>query len=77
MAEAIPSVTEHLRIVADELALPFDLNLGDDAVIYAGSAVAEQWQSHVPQIVVSLWPHMTEQARLVAFVSAMSAMGNR
>ena len=75
--ETIPSVTEQLRIVAAELALPFDLNLGDDAAIYAGSATSEQWQCHVRQIVASLWPQMTEQARLVAFVSAMSAMGNR
>lgn len=45
-------------------------DLGDDALIYSGSATWDMWQNHVPQIVVSMWPLFDEETRYAVYVTA-------
>lgn len=60
---------KQLRQVASELG-GGEAEIGDDALLYAGSATWEMWQNHVPNIVRSMWPMLDEQTRLVAYVTA-------
>lgn len=47
-------------------------NLGDDALLYAGSATWEDWRNHIPNSVRHAWKSLSDESRLVAFLIAKS-----
>lgn len=61
---------KQLRTIAKAMDDVSDPDLGDDALIYAGSATWEQWQNHVPGILRSMWPLLDEPARLAVYITA-------
>ena len=45
-------------------------DLGDDALIYAGSATWDDWRNHVPDAVRAVWPVLDRAARAAAYLTA-------
>ncbi len=61
------SPVEILTIAADAHA---DCDIGDNALVYAGSCTWDRWQNHVPMAVQSVWKSLPKSARLGVFLTA-------
>ena len=60
----------NIRLIADSMQVSGMPSLGDDALIYQGSAQWDDWRNHVPKILAEKWAWLSEEARLCIYVTA-------
>ena len=60
LKQAVEAISEHRG----------QINLADDALVYAGAAVWDRWENHVPLVVQQAWGELDENARAAVFLTA-------